>query len=502
VLQAHVVAAVREAEADLMATLPPGALMARAAYGLATQAAQLLREGTGGIYGRRLLVLAGGGDNGGDALHAAAHLARRGVAVEVLPTTDDLHAQGLAALRRAGGTLLEQDPTPGRWAQVDLVLDGILGIGGRPGLRGRADRLAKTLDELPPRHRPLVLAVDLPSGVEVDSGRLDGPSVRADVTVTFGTHKPALWLDPAAGRAGSVRLVDIGLRPHLGPPALEMLTDDDAAALLPSPGRGSDKYARGVLGLVAGSPAYSGAAVLAAGGAVHGGAGMVRVVDPAAAATSSAAGTVADAVRARWPEVVAADGRVQAWVVGPGLDQHRAVVVVPTVLQRARDEGVAVLLDAGALDATLLDRCRHLLGPHVLLTPHAGELARLLRLQRAQVEDRRWASARTAATRWGVVVLLKGATTVVVGPQAPARVNGTGVAWLATAGSGDVLAGLVGAFLAGGLPPLDAGALAAHVHGRAGALAASRAGAPSAQTVLDALPAALRRLRIGEDGTP
>jgi len=469
VLHAHTVAEVRAAEQDLMARVPPGTLMARAAFGLAVTCARLLRT----VPGARVVLLVGGGDNGGDTLHAGALLARRGARVQaVLLDPGRAHAAGLAALARAGGAVAP-DGTDAL-ARADLVLDGIVGIGGHPGLRPAAARLA----EQAAASGALVVSVDLPSGVEVDTGATPAAHVRADATVTFGTYKVCHLVDPAAAACGPVTLVDIGLD-ALGEPAVEVLEPTDVAALLPVPGRDADKYSRGVLGLHVGSAEYAGASVLAAAAATASGAGMVRVAGD---------DDVAAAVRARCPEVVRATGRVQAWLVGPGLDPGTATDVVPPLLS----EGLPAVLDAGALAA--LSGPVH---PEVLLTPHAGELARLLETSRDDVEADRLAAARRAAAATGATVLLKGPTTLVVEPHGRVRANATGTPWLATAGSGDVLAGLAAGLLAGGMTALDAGSVAAHVHGVAGRLAATRAGSPTAQDVLAALPDALLRAREG-----
>jgi hydroxyethylthiazole kinase-like uncharacterized protein yjeF len=244
------------------------------------------------------------------------------------------------------------------------------------------------------------------------------------------------------------------------------------AALLPVPDRGADKYRRGVVGVLAGSPEYTGAAVLSVGGAVRGGAGMVRYP-----------GGAADAVRARWPEVVAAPGRVQAWVIGPGTGESQR-----SEIAKALAEGVPVIVDADGLSHVPAR-----FDTPALLTPHAGELARLLEVPREDVEARRLHFAGAAARRWNATVLLKGSTTLVVASDGRVRANPTGTPALATAGSGDVLSGLAGALLAGGLDPFDAGSVAAYVHGLAGRLAARTAAYPSATDILDALPRAFPR---------
>ncbi|HEX4472093.1 MAG TPA: NAD(P)H-hydrate epimerase [Nocardioides sp.] len=447
---AHTVEQVRAAEASLMAQVPEGALMQRAAAGLAASVVDLL----GGAYGRRVLVLAGSGDNGGDALYAGAMLARRGARVEVVAVADAVHAAGLASLRAVGGRLVELAAV----STPDVVLDGIVGIGGRPGLRDRAADAVRAVSG-----RPMV-AVDVPSGVDVDTGRVEGEHVRADLTVTFGTHKICHLVEPAASACGVVQLVDIGL--DLPGAAVTALQQDDVAALLPRPGEDAQKYTRGVVGVRAGSERYPGAGVLSTSGAACGLVGMVRY-----------AGGAPDAALAAHPEVVVGEGRVQAWVVGSGGDTD-----ADGWLTAALGDGVPLVVDADAL--------QHLTAPldrPALLTPHAGELAAMLGVERAEVEADQLAFARRAAREYAATVLLKGHHTLVAAPDGRVRVTTTGTPWLAVAGAGDVLGGLCGALLAAGLTPYDAGSVGAWLHGAA-ATYASRGGPLSAPRVAAALP--------------
>ncbi|MFH9587832.1 NAD(P)H-hydrate dehydratase [Streptomyces luteogriseus] len=471
---AYSVETVRNAERELMARLPEGALMQRAAAGLAAACADLL----GRVYGSRVVLLVGSGDNGGDALYAGARLARRGAGVTaVLLAPERAHAAGLAALRRAGGRVAGAGDGETLVEGADLVVDGIVGIGGKGGLRPEAVPLAAAAGS----SRGAVVAVDLPSGVDADTGEVHGHAVRADLTVTFGTHKPGLLIDPAREYAGSVRLVDIGLELP-AEPELEALQHGDVARLLPVPGAESDKYRRGVVGIAAGSARYPGAAVLAVSGALRGGAGAVRYVGPAG-----------DAVIARFPETLVSDqgpkhaGRVQAWVVGPGAGDDAATVA--EVL--AAD--VPVLIDADGLRLADAEVVRGRRAP-TLMTPHAGEAAALLGVERAKVEGGRLAAVRELARRYGATVLLKGSTTLVADSGGGAvRVNPTGTGWLATAGSGDVLSGLGGSLLAAGLSAVDAASAGAYLHGLAGRLAAD--GAPvGAHDVADAVPEAWRNV--------
>ncbi|MFJ8106851.1 NAD(P)H-hydrate dehydratase [Streptomyces sp. NPDC096132] len=474
---AYCVDTVRGAERELMGRVAEGALMQRAAAGLAAACAELL----GRVYGRRVVLLVGSGDNGGDALYAGARLARRGAGVAaVLLAPERTHSGGLAALRRAGGAVVGARGAEGVIRRADLVVDGIVGIGGRGGLRPDAAELVAAVE----RSGAAVVAVDLPSGVEADSGEVRGAAVRADLTVTFGTYKPGLLVDPAREYAGVVRLVDIGLGDVLpGEGDVQALQHAEVAALLPEPGGESDKYRRGVVGIAAGSARYPGAAVLAVAGALRGGAGAVRYVGPAG-----------EAVLARFPETLVSHrgpreaGRVQAWVVGPGAGDDAGTVA------EVLGTDVPVLLDADGLRLAERDAVRGR-GAPTLMTPHAGEAAALLGVAREEVEGARLAAVRELAGRYGATVLLKGSTTLVAGPDGGAvRVNATGTPWLATAGSGDVLSGLAGSLLAAGLSAVDAGSVGAYLHGLAGRFAAE--GAPvGAHDVAEAIPEAWRDVR-------
>ena len=471
----HTAEEIRAAEAPMLAVGPEGALMQRAATGLATVCLRLL----GRAHGARVTALVGAGNNGGDALFAGAWLAGRGVRVTaVLLDPDRTHPAALAALRRAGGRVVGPDGETGL-DRADLVLDGIVGLGARGGLRPPAAALVGQAAAGP----GLMVAVDLPSGVDPDTGAVEGVAFPAQHTVTFGAVKPGLVVGEGRGYAGEVHLVELGL--ELPAPRAVRLTDDDVAARLDPPTDDDDKYTRGVVGIVAGSATYPGAAVLCTGAALRTRPGLVRY-----------AGAAAGGVRAAWPEAIVTEGRpsdagrVQAWVVGPGMGTDDAAAeVVAEVL--ATD--LPVLLDADAL--TVAARRPELVRDRsaaTVLTPHDREYERF----GEGVGSDRIGAARRLAADLGAVVLLKGAATVVAGPDGRAFVNGTGTPWLATAGTGDVLSGIAGALLATGRSPAEAAAVAAHVHGRAGQLAAE-AGPLIAGDLVRRLPAALARLRRG-----
>lgn len=501
--QAWSVPDVREAEARAMALLREGELMDRAATGLAEVVAARLP----GDLGAAVVVLAGSGGNGGDALWAAAKLAARaGVAAPTcVLVASSVHEPGLAAARGAGCPVLDATDDTQVEAAVaavraaDLIIDGIAGIGGRPGFPKDAYRhhLAALIEAV--RTNAYVVAVDLPSGADPAGEAPETLCLRADETVTFGVAKPVhvLATSPACG---VLTVVDIGLE-MTAPPCAERLIHDDVAGLWPVPDATSDKYARGVLGVVAGGERYTGAALLSVTAAVCAGAGMVRYVGPPPAATL---------VRAQVPEAVMGSGQVQAWVVGPGLDPDDSDQVAAALDALGGD--LPCVVDAGGLE--LLDAPRTRAGARTLLTPHAGELARLLNridppeddqapLDAATVRQLPVATARRAAELLHATVLLKGAVTVVVPPPKsglPVRAQADAPPWLATAGSGDVLAGLAGMLLACGLDPLEAGSVAALVHGLAG-VEANPGGPVRALAVAHAIPTVVARL-LRRSGTP
>jgi ADP-dependent NAD(P)H-hydrate dehydratase / NAD(P)H-hydrate epimerase len=449
--------AIRDAEAPLLASLPDGALMRRAAFGLATEIICELTDRTGGVAGRRVCAVVGSGDNGGDALWAATFLRRRGAAADaVLLNPDRTHRKALAAFTKAGGRIVDS-VSPA----TALAIDGVVGISGSGPLRPAAAEVFATVDD----HAIPVVAVDIPSGIDVATGAITGPAVHAALTVTFGGLKPV----HALAECGRVRLVDIGL----DPPDTDVLgfEDADVAERWPVPGPHDDKYTQGVTGVMAGSSTYPGAAVLCTGAAVAATSGMVRYT-----------GSAHSEVLAHWPEVIAsptpaAAGRVQAWVVGPGLGTDDTGAAA---LWFALDTDLPVIVDADGLTilAAHPDLVVNRTAPTVL-TPHAGEFARLAGNPPG---DDRVGATRTLADALGATVLLKGNVTIIADPGGPVYLNPAGQSWAATAGSGDVLSGMIGALLASGLPAVEAAAAAAFVHAHAAALSAADPGPGEAPT--------------------
>jgi len=424
------VAEMNAVDAAALASVPLDVLVGRAGLAVALAALEMM----GGAYGRRVLVVAGPGNNGADGREAALLLRRRG----------------------ARTTLVEVGSTTPA-GPFDLVIDAAFGTGFRGEFRFPSV----------PGGTP-VLAVDIPSGVHGDTGAASGAPVPADRTVTFVARKPGLLQGDGVRLAGTVTVADIGL--PTGRPPIAVVEDDDVGGLVPRRARGGNKWSAAVL-VVAGSPGMTGAAALCARAAYRSGAGMVRLGVPG---LSLGASPASEAVGVELPADAWADAaleaasRCSAVVVGPGLGRRPGTA--DDVVRLVADSPVPVVVDADGLhalgrvggDRSLQARSR------VVLTPHDGEYARLTG---GDPGPDRIAASRALASASGAVALLKGPTTAVAHPDGRVRLALAGTTALATAGTGDVLSGVIGALLARGVDPLDAAALAAHIHGRAGARA-------------------------------
>jgi hydroxyethylthiazole kinase-like uncharacterized protein yjeF len=433
---------IRRVERQTMDRVGDDTLMQRAASGLAAAVARDALRLRGRVYGTRIMILVGPGNNGGDALFAGARLARRGAAVTAVRCLGKPHERGLDALTAAGGRMIELADVD--HPRTDLAVDGVLGIGGRPGLPADVAELARHLeqDAVP------TIAVDLPSGVATDTGAAPDEAFRATRTVTFGELKPCHLIEPARQRCGEIELVDIGLDeiPD-GSSDLELRQweRDDVAARWPYPDARSDKYSRGVVGIDTGSDTYPGAAIMTVYGAVHAGAGMVRFLG---------ADRPAQVIGSQLPNVVFGSGRVQANLYGSGWGDRADGA---DVLQDALSSGLPTVVDADGL--------RYLpeqLPSNWLLTPHAGELAGLLGEERSWVTEDPIRAVRAGVAKTRATVLLKGATQLVAGPDdAVVQVALPGPGWTGQAGSGDTLGGMCATLMAAGVRAADAAALAA-----------------------------------------
>jgi hydroxyethylthiazole kinase-like uncharacterized protein yjeF len=424
----------RAADAAALAEVSHETLVQRAGTAVAQRALDML----GGAYARRVVVVAGKGSNGADGRVAARVLTGRGARVSVVEASDP----------------------PPRLADCDLVIDAAYGTGFR------GTYVAPDVPE-----GAVVLAIDIPSGVDADTGESGPGAVKADRTVTFAAAKPGLLQGGGPTLCGQVEVADIGIEFPRAPRAMVM-EDADIAALLPRRARDGNKWVHAV-GVGAGSPGMEGSAILCTRGAMAAGAGMIRLGSPG----DPTAAWPVEAVRMHLPATGWADAfleattKCKAVVLGPGLGtSDEAVEEIRAVIAAVP---VPLVIDADALTAlSRSDGARALLGKRSapsILTPHDGEYARLAG---APPGPDRLAAARSLAAATGAIVLLKGALTTVAAPEPAAPdvlLAAAGVPALATAGSGDVLSGIIGAFCARGLEPHQAAALGAHVHGRAAA---------------------------------
>jgi hydroxyethylthiazole kinase-like uncharacterized protein yjeF len=467
--------------------IPSLTLMDRAGRAVA-QAAEELAAPSG-----RIVVVCGGGNNGGDGYVAARLLrgAGRDARVVALVPGERLSADARAVreqAQRAGVPIDDQGELVAFEAGVgDVVVDALFGTGLSRAPDGAfAEAIARI--EAARIAGARVLAVDVPSGLSADTGRPLGPCVRADRTVTFAFRKRGLVLFPGPSFAGDVAVADIGIPPAAAarvPVGCEILTDVEARLLVPPRAPDAHKGDAGRLLVVAGSPGKTGAAHLALTGALRGGAGLVTLaarpeVLPFALAGRPEAMSVGLPAggplgRSDLQALLAAAQGADAVVVGPGIPRGPETgEVLRAFLSRA---GVPAAVDADALNA-LAESPGAIaeIGVPLVLTPHPGEMARLARVGVDEVQADRIGIAAARARDWRATVVLKGARTVVADPEGPPAVVPTGNAGLATGGTGDVLAGLVGALLASRLPPPAAARVGAFVHGRAGDLAARRFG--------------------------
>jgi len=445
------------------------------------------------------LVVVGAGNNGGDGYVVARHLAEAGWDVAIAAprgqraATPD--ASAMAAIARSLG-LRPRPFAPGALDAGRLVVDGLLGTGARGAPRGTIGTAVAAIA----RSGAPVVSLDVPSGVDADTGVVAGEAIRAELTVTFHGDMPGLHVEPGRSHAGRVMVADIGIPVAVASDAAAWLVGRGAAAAVPPKAAGADKYASGAVLLAVGSPGLTGAGCLASRATLRAGAGLTVAGVPAGVQPVYATQLV-EIMSAPIPEQEGAFGpasvaplveqaqRVSALVIGPGIgraEQTRAFV---------REALEAIDLPA-VVDADAL----HHLGTEpgwlalrsapTVLTPHAGEAGHILDRPRTEVEAERLAAARALTAASGAVAVLKGPGTVVAAPDGRIAVGATGSAALATAGTGDVLSGVVGAFLAKGMEPFAAAAAAVAVHGRAGELA-GRGDGTVAGDVVEALPAAL-----------
>ena len=467
----------------------------------------------GGAYGRRAVIVCGKGNNGGDGYVAARILARTGVRVTVhaVEPVDELREPAATNARRlvaeTGATVraFSVARLAADLARADVAVDAVFGTGFR-GIP--EDEWAASIDGLNGSDVPVV-AVDIPSGVDGRSGAVLGTAVAADLTVTFGAPKVGVVLLPGAELAGDVRVADVGFPGHLVHAHAWLTEPSDVAATWPSRAPDSHKRASGVLMVVAGSRGMTGAPALIAEAAARVGTGLVIVAAPSSALAAVQA-SMTEAVSiplaetddgvidgAAVPAIIDALERADALAIGPGLTAHPSVVEV--VRDVVRSSPVPTVVDADALNVftgaagDLADR-----RAEAVLTPHLGEFGRLTGSKASDVDADRLGHVRALASTSRAVTLLKGTRTAIADPGGDVRINPTGSAVLATAGSGDVLTGVIGGLLARGVPALDAASCGAFVHGLAGTLAGRAMGEGTlARDVISHLPGAVDRTVLG-----
>ncbi len=477
-------------------------LMERAGRAVARAAVEV----AGGAYGRRAVVVCGKGNNGGDGLVAARYLSRWGMhAVAVLLADGDVYRDAAAAnlrrARRAGVAIRGADGLMRELDRGAVVVDGIVGTGFRGVPEGLVGEAIEAFAGAPSP----VVAVDIASGVDGTTGAVAGVAVDATVTVTFGSLKPGHLLQPGAGHAGIVEVADIGFPPDLVASDLLLVERADVAAMLPRRDPESHKRSSGIVLVVGGSRTMTGAVRLMAGAAYRAGAGLVQVAVPEGIVPVVQAGLTEATFVAlpQTPEGTVSEAAVDALrdrlqvvdavAVGPGLGRTDETLAFVRALVEATPVPAVVDADGLTAFARRVDELAKLDAADLVLTPHAGEFARLAG---ADVGADRVASVRSLASESGTTVLLKGNPTLVAEPGGRVHVNATGGPVLATAGTGDVLTGVIAAFLARGLVPADAAWAGAYVHGLAGDLAGARLGeGATSLDVRDHVPAAVLALR-------
>ena len=481
-------AQMRELEAAAVAAGGSEAqMMEEAGLAVAQEAWMLL----GTLEGRRILVLAGPGNNGGDGLVAARHLFDWGAEVAVYMPKGHRVEERLGEIRQREILLVDaREPEAAQLEAllpgVDLVIDALLGMGqARPLEDG--EPIAAALDLLKAAcggyQPPKVVAVDLPTGVNADSGSVDARTVEPDMTVTFGLPKVGMYQAPASGVLGRVQVIDIGI-PKAAQEAvqLELLTARWVRTHLPERPEGGNKGTFGKVLVVGGSRRYVGAVQLAATAAYRAGAGLVTVatteavtnlvassipeatwLPQAATGDGTLAGAAAIALRNEWPAFRSA-------VVGPGLgDTPETRALAWAALPDLADLGNGCVIDADALNAiAAMPDGPERVPSNAVLTPHPGELARLMATTVADVQARRLAITGEAAVKYGCTVVLKGAHSVVAHADGRTSLSPFANPLLATAGSGDVLAGMIAGYLAQGVELFEAACLGVYLHGAAG----------------------------------
>ncbi len=500
---------------------PGQELMERAGRGVAEVVRHL--ADISGAMSPAVLLLAGRGNNGGDCFCAARYLKDMGFDVYVWLAGSERQVQGDAlkhlGLMRSEGLVLEELGGREEWDEVfadppgvDFIVDGLLGTGSTGPARGPVARAIQYINTF--ANEAFVVSIDLPSGIDSDTGVAEGDAVNADITVTLGLPKKGLVAPAALEFVGCVEVVDLGLPPEYVDPLtseqnVELIYSTELRRLLPRRARSSHKGTYGHVLLIAGARGYAGAAAMACRAAARSGAGLTTALVPASIATVVAgaspetmvhgapeteAGSISAEALQAWEERVRA---FDAVLVGPGLTTHAdSAALVRELVRICR---VPLVMDADALNVLAgQPQCIDQAACPVIITPHPGELARLVGCDAHAIQSDRCGTARAAADRTGATVVLKGAGTVVVARDRPAFINMTGNPGMATGGSGDVLAGLLAGLLGQGLSPFDAAKAGVFLHGRAGDMAAWRSSQAGlvAGDIIQEIPYAFREITL------
>jgi NAD(P)H-hydrate epimerase len=470
---------IRQLDQRTIAAGTPGEeLMQRAGLAVARSAIEFLKRRDA----RAVLLFAGKGNNGGDAIVAAGHLAGSGChpTLVLLCRRQELRGDSLVHFQKlVGGIHVFELPTLDQLSDIvaetepAVVVDGLLGTGLKGEVREPYATAIKVINGL----QRSVVAIDIPSGLDSDTGEVHGVCVRADVTVTMGLPKIGLLKPAAADFVGRIEVADIGFPRKLVDEIqtdVELLTVSDVAPLLPHRQRSAHKGNFGHLLVIAGSEGYTGAPILTAHAAARAGAGLVTLAVPRNI-YPIVAGNCPPEIMPRPFDGVPDTAGFDAVAIGPGLGQQpETQKMVWKVISSC---SVPMVVDADALNtvAQATTALKKLQRP-LVLTPHPGEMARLVRQTVKEVEAQRWEIARNFAREYGVTLVLKGAGTVITDKSGKLWINSTGNPGMAKGGMGDALTGIIGSFLAQGMTPLDAARAGVFVHGLAGDLACNKFG--------------------------
>jgi len=490
-------------------------LMENAGLALLEEAGRML----GSVAGKRVSILVGPGNNGGDGLVLARHLAGAGAGVRVYCVTPPEKLRNEARtnyeiVKKLGLETSGLDDGLGSMGNdveaSDLVVDAMLGTGIQGELRSPFPEVIGVINDC---NRP-VLAVDIPSGLNADTGTYSPVCIRASVTVTLALPKIGLFIDPGLEMVGKLVVADIGIPPQVKQACHRtgyLPTPEIIRSLIPARRPGAHKGDFGHVFILGGSPGMEGAVCLAAKAAARCGAGLVTAGVPGPVSDTVTASVVeamtlplpatgdgyldADAVE----KVLGFAARSSVMAIGPGMGRSEQTGELLLEIVKNLDEGLPVILDADGLNLVasypgLLEAIRNDPGRSWVFTPHPGEMSRLLNLPVAEIQASRLEYARMAAGEWNVTIVLKGAGTIISFPGGGVSVNPTGNAGMATGGTGDVLTGCIASLCAQGVPAREAAVAGVYLHGVAGDLAAEKLGEPGmiAGDLVDHLPGAVR----------